>query len=534
MANFGVGSATAVVCGCVTSAFGQAPAELGPGFDQSPRERARDALAGDPAMQRVPGSLLVMFSDDVTAAERDVTAALAGSRARRHFDAIGPFEHLWVEDADRSIEAIAALPWVEFVEQDVVGRGAHIPNDEFFFLQWGLLNDGTAVASVAGADARVTQAWDTTFGDPNFVIAIVDSGIDLDHPDLDANIWINVDEVPGNGVDDDLNGFIDDVYGWDFYSNDNDPDDLHGHGTHVAGTVAAEIDNMIGVVGVAPACQVMALRWLGPDNRGFVSDALACLNYAVANGVRLSNHSWLADFYSSSMDNAFLNAQQTADHLMVCAAGNDGVNNDVSPTFPASLLHQNIISVANATSADVLASSSSYGAAAVDLAAPGSLIASTYAAGTYVYSSGTSMAAPHVSGVAALLWSMDPRMSAQDVKDRILSTARTVEAYSGVVLTGGFLNAAAAVAATEQVCAADLTGPGGTLPGSVTFGVPDGETDLDDLGFFLNRWFALDLGHADLTTTGTQPGTPRYARSDGKADLDDLGYYITLWLGACD
>jgi subtilisin family serine protease len=236
--------------------------------------------------------------------------------------------------------------------------------------------------------------------------------VDISHPDLKNNIWANSDEVAGNRIDDDKNGYIDDVNGYDFANNDAsvyDRDPISGtgdeHGTHVAGTIAAEGNNSLGVIGVNWKARIMPLKFLGPDG-GYTSDAVEALNYAVAEGAKISNNSWGGGGFSQTLLDA-INRADASGHLFVAAAGNggsDGVgdDNDATPHYPSNYNSSNIISVAATDSKDAIAGFSNYGATSVDVAAPGVGILSTLPGDTYGSCSGTSMATPHVAGVATL------------------------------------------------------------------------------------------------------------------------------------
>ena len=284
-----------------------------------------------------------------------------------------------------------------------------LPNDTYFNLEWGLHNTGQTIqgqVGIADADIDCPEAWDLSTGNASFVIADIDTGMQWTHPDLDGNVWSNPGEIAGNGIDDDGNGYIDDTRGWDFYSVDNNPDDGDGHGTHTAGTIGAEGNNGIGVVGVNWQCKIMPLRFLGPFG-GSTSDAILAVNYAAAKGVRVSNNSWGGGGFSQGLFDA-INAAKAVGHVFVAAAGNNGSNNDSSPFYPASYNLDNLISVAATDNRDNRASFSNYGAVSVDLGAPGVNVASTYTASGYAYLSGTSMATPHVTGVVALVEALNP------------------------------------------------------------------------------------------------------------------------------
>lgn len=253
------------------------------------------------------------------------------------------------------------------------------PNDPRFSELWGLNNTGQT-GGTAGADIDAPQAWDTTTGSSAVVVAVIDTGVDYLHPELSGNMWRNPGETgsgrENNGVDDDANGFVDDVYGWDFVDEDNDPIDAHSHGTHVSGTIAARGNNGVGVVGVNWQCRIMACRFLDASGSGWTSDAVEAVNYAVANGAKVLNNSWGGGGYSSALEAAIAYARQQG-VLFVAAAGNAGTDADQYPMYPAAYPDSNIVSVASTDHNDELSYFSNWGATSVDVAAPGSSILSS-------------------------------------------------------------------------------------------------------------------------------------------------------------
>ncbi|MEG4634857.1 S8 family peptidase, partial [Microcoleus sp. AR_TQ3_B6] len=316
------------------------------------------------------------------------------------------------------------------------------PNDPGYPQLWGLNNTGQS-GGTPDADIDAPEAWDIQTGNPNQVIGVIDSGVDYNHPDLVNNIWTNPGEIAGDGIDNDNNGFIDDVRGWDFAYNDNDPMDVFGHGTHVAGTIAAKGNNSVGVTGVAWNAKIMPLKFLNDSNYGYTSNAVLALNYATAKGVKLTNNSWGGGPYSQCLYDAINTAGQQG-ALFIAAAGNGSQNTDITPHYPASYNLSNIISVASTTRTDALSTvndgGSNYGLTSVDLGAPGAQIYSTTPGGNYDLNSGTSMASPHVTGAAALVWSQNPTWTAQQVKNQLLGTTDPIPALSGRTVSGGRLN----------------------------------------------------------------------------------------------
>ncbi|MEY4118894.1 MAG: hypothetical protein RLZZ116_2222 [Planctomycetota bacterium] len=410
-----------------------------------PLPLSKQVLLADPTLHYDPYSVFVKFGVDATAADRDAVAAAVGGSALHTYALVPGLVHLEITCSVKdAIDRIAALKGVEYVEPDFVVRADAVPNDPSFGLLWGMQNTGQTVNAdpgIAGADARATGAWDVLVGNPGFVVAIIDSGTLLSHPDLAANIWTNPGEIAGNGIDDDANGYIDDVSGYDFFSIDNNPSD-GGHGTHTAGTVGAVGNNGIGVAGVAWNCKIMPLRFLGPTG-GFTSDAILAIQYAVQKQVKVSNNSWGGSASSQPLFDAIA-AARSFDHLFVASAGNNAANSDSLPSYPAAYNLDNIISVAATDNNDARATFSNYGPASVDLGAPGVNVLSTYGT-SYAYLNGTSMAAPHVAGVAALVFMQNPSMSYTQVKARILGSVRPIASLTGLCVSGGVLNAAAAL-----------------------------------------------------------------------------------------
>ena len=332
----------------------------------------------------------------------------------------------------------------EYIEPDyIVKAGAvtpnsTLPNDPSFSQLWGLNNTGQS-GGTPDADIDAPEAWDIQKGNPNLVIGVIDTGVDYNHQDLVGNIWTNPNEIAGDGIDNDSNGYVDDIRGWDFAYGDNDPMDVDGHGTHVSGTIAGKGNNGIGVTGVAWNAKIMPLKFLDDTGSGYISDAIFAIDYATSKGVKLTNNSWVGGGYSQSLYDA-INAAGQQGGLFVAAAGNDGVNADVSPMYPAGYNLANIVSVASTTRTDSLSYFSNYGLTSVDLGAPGHEIYSTTPGNTYSTYSGTSMATPHVTGAAALLWSQNPTWTAQQIKTTLMNTGDSLSSLAGKTVSGKRLN----------------------------------------------------------------------------------------------
>ena len=362
----------------------------------------------------------------------------------------------------------AGSPLVSYVEPDFVIAPAAIPNDPSFGSLWGLNNSGQS-GGVIDADIDAPEAWDTTTGSRSVVIAVIDTGVDYTHRDLAANAWRNPGEIAGDGLDNDGNGFADDVFGWDFANRDANPMDDNGHGTHVAGTIGAVGDNGTGVVGVNWQVSIMALKFLSGTGSGSTSGAIGAINYATRMrrdfGVNVvaTNNSWGGGGFSASLRDA-IEAGGRAGILFVAAAGNDGTDNDGTPHYPSNYGDDAVISVAATDRSNRLASFSNFGATSVDVAAPGASITSTLPGNRYGSYSGTSMATPHVAGIVGLMAAANPAATAAEIRTAILSTTTSVAALAGRMTTGGLVNAAAAVAAILPVTPVDPGTPPVTEP----------------------------------------------------------------------
>jgi len=278
-------------------------------------------------------------------------------------------------------QTMANQPWVAHVQPNYIYKASALPNDPLFTQYWGLKNTGQTVnttTGIAGADMALEQAWNVVTNCSAVTVAVIDTGVNYNHPDLAANIWNNAGEIAGNNIDDDGNGFIDDVQGWDFVQNDNAPMDFNKHGTHVAGIIGAVGNNAVGGTGICWGVKIMPVRVLGSTGSGTTADIVAGIDYAVANGAKVINMSLGGSGGSAGdlQDIAIGNAN-TAGVLVVVAAGNSAADIDTSPVYPASYTQANIITVAATDQTDSLASFSNFGAVSVDVAAPGVNIEST-------------------------------------------------------------------------------------------------------------------------------------------------------------
>ncbi len=344
------------------------------------------------------------------------------------------------------IAALRATGLYEYVEPDRYLEPQSTPAEPTLSSGdlWGLRN----VTGLRGVDVDADAAWQLTAGTSNVVVAVIDTGIDIGHADLMANLWVNRGEIPGNQRDDDGNGYIDDIHGIDLVDSPTGTPlskDENGHGTHVAGTIAAA-SNDFGVVGLAHGVRLLGIRIFDATGRGgAVSAVIAGLDYAARQGARVVNASFGGPFYSQAAFDAY-SAAGSAGVLVVCAAGNETRNNDLAPGYPASYRLPNLLSVASVNQAGELSRFSNYGLDSVDVAAPGERIYSTYTNNSYTFLDGTSMATPHVSAVAALVLSRHSGLAVEELRQRLLQSTVPLPSLAGKVRTGGIVNAFRALA----------------------------------------------------------------------------------------
>jgi len=456
-----------------------------------------DVASGEWMVQLTPEASLLAGS--VAGAESVLNAPMFTSHVVRGLGVEGALL-IRVEqgvNVDMVTEWLGNDPHVAYYAPNgIVKTATTIPDDTYFEDYLWSLNNTSQTGGTLDADIDAPEAWDITTGDSSLVIAVIDSGVDYTHPDLADNIWVNSDEIPDNGIDDDDNGFIDDIYGWDFCTmydglTDSDPMDENFHGTHVAGTIAAVGDNAMGVTGVAWHTQIMSIRFLDTFGDGYSSDAVAAVNYVTMmrrdHGVTITaiNASWGGELNDPFLYDA-IEASGEAGILFVTAAGNGGMDhigddNDMWPQYPASYDLDNIITVAATDHNDDLAVFSNYGAITVDLGAPGVSILSTFPTEVtggmirerfstthYETISGTSMATPHVSGVVALLYSLLPDSPYQRIRDAILDSVDPLTSLDGITVTGGRLNAFGALQALGMQIVDSSPADGEVIPDPVT------------------------------------------------------------------
>lgn len=438
----------------------------------SPEVTLRSILSTAETGNYREGELLVKFRSGVVAASSLRTHRSVGAARIRRFSMINA-EHVKLPAGLSVRDAITRYmqdPSVEYAEPNYIRSirsftpSPVIPNDPLFGQQWALRNTG-AGGGTAGADIDATNAWDITTGSSAVVIAVIDTGIDYNHPDLIGNIWSNPGEANcTNGLDNDGNGFINDCRGWNFIADTNTPLDDNGHGSHVAGIMGAMGNNGIGVAGVMWHVQLMSLKILDSTGTGTIGDEVAAIDYAVMMKNRGTNIKAMnASFGGSDFSNIELSAISVANDagiLLMAAAGNGnkkgvGINDDLTPEYPANYNLPNIIAVAATDQSDNLASFSDFGPNSVHVAAPGVLILSTVVPGLpfclassvsgYDFCDGTSMSTPFVTGLAGLLAAMYPEFTPAQIRGTILRYVDVLPSLQGKILTGGRINSFKAV-----------------------------------------------------------------------------------------
>jgi len=373
---------------------------------------------------------------------------------------------------------LSGHPAVKAVQEDGIVSIMETTDDAYSKTQWAINNPGfywlynsgelTEISALQDADIDVVEAWQymkqENINRRTVTVAIIDTGVDYKHPDLAQNIWINKNEIPDDGIDNDNNGYTDDIYGWDFYNNDDSvchyrydgssginlslPEDNDDHGTHIAGIIGAVKDNKIGIAGIASNIdiKIMILKINGgPKSTGSISKAIEAIKYATMMGADICNISWGTTQYSPVLEEVI----KESDMLFVTAAGNLGTDNDAKPVYPAGFKLDNLISVTFIDANGNMTKQSNYGRTTVDFAAPGSDILSTVV-GTYQTLSGSSMAAPHVSAVASLLYSYDENLYPSAVKDILIKTLKPVTGLKDYVKYPGIPSAYKAVSGIRE------------------------------------------------------------------------------------
>jgi subtilisin family serine protease len=448
-----------------------------------------------------------------------------GATTARTFARLGNLQVLRLPKGLNVEQAVALYrfnPLIEFAEPDyrfTINQTQTFPNDPSFNQLWGLHNTGQSGGKVNG-DINAPEAWTLRTNANTVVVGVVDSGIDYNHPDLAANMWTNPAEIPNNGLDDDNNGYVDDVYGINAITNGGNPMDDNNHGTHVAGTIGAVGNNGIGVTGVAWNVKLMALKFLSADGSGSAADAIECINYSLTKGVHILNNSWGGGGFSQSLFNA-INSAKDQGVIFVAAASNEGSNNDQSVSYPSGFNLPNVVAVAATDRNDLLASYSNYGYRSVHLGAPGSSILSTTPNNNYSTFSGTSMATPQVSGALALLKAQFPSLTYDELIRRLLLATDPLPALETTTFTGGRLNLYRALTSAQRpIPHLTVSARSGNPPLTVNF------TDTS-IGPIISRQLNVGVGGSAIalngstshtyTSSGTYTATLSVSGPDGSA-----------------
>jgi subtilisin family serine protease len=398
--------------------------------------------------------VLVRFKSGVSQETIERLTAQRNDRVEDRIENVSGLEA--IDDLDNADATTVAgeysqLAEVEYAEPNFeieldATYGPVLPRDPQFNEQWALANSGQR-GGKQGADISATLAWATTVGSEDVVVAVLDSGVDYTHEDLIKNMWMRPNTMAP--YQDEELGTIDDEYGFNAIDSAADPMDENGHGTHCAGIIGAEGENDIGIAGVNWKVKIMPLKFMNAGGFGTTKDAIEAINYVIDRkkagvNVRVISASWGSTQRSRALEDVIRKAYEN-DILFVAAAGNSTVNNDRNPHFPSSYNVPNVISVAALDRNDQLATFSNYGVKSVAIAAPGVDILSTWLGDAYEEKSGTSMATPVVSGVAALVLAEHPRMSVDDLKKKLLASTDPIVALKGKIATGGRINAAKAL-----------------------------------------------------------------------------------------
>jgi thermitase len=432
-----------------------------PASSQTAPDANPDTGADESDQQTDKTEVLVRFRSGTTAERIAQIMTTLHDEVEDRIEAVDGLDVIEDEDGKDTATVVAqysALPEVEYAEanaeirldhEDAGHKHVHA-DDEMFFKQWGLFNSGQD-GGRAGADISAMRAWAVTRGSDQVVVAVLDSGVDYSHPDLANNIWTRPGNVKAYQDDDLTDGPVEDVHGFNLVEDNGDPMDDNGHGTHCAGIIGAEGGNGLGIAGVNWQVKIMPLKFMDADGSGTTKDAIEAINYVIDRkragvNVRIISASWGSTTRSRALEDVIRKAGDEG-ILFVAAAGNTSSDNDRAPHYPASYNLGNVISVAASNRRDELASFSNYGAKSVNIAAPGEAIISTWLEHDFKELKGTSMAAPFVSGVAALILSQSPKMSVEDLRARLLASVDPLPSLKGKVSSDGRINAAKAVGA---------------------------------------------------------------------------------------
>ncbi len=498
------------------------------------------------------GEIVTIFEHEVTDQElKDLTKDFNNSlEVIKHIDDYALISVKNSIDYYDVLDNLKTYPGVAEAQGNIYVETLGFSNDTYADAQWAIYNPGaylylselgsTNLRSTADIDMDVVEAWDylhkTKAAKREVVVAVIDTGVDYQHPELANRMWVNTGEIKDNGIDDDGNGYVDDYYGWDFYNNDSSvchykystkynkyvaaPDDNDDHGTHVAGIISAAANNGTGIAGIAGDADVkiMALKINGgAKGTGSLSSAIEAIKYATMMGADICNLSWGTPKFVDTLKQVM----KESNMLFVAAAGNTGDNNDAKPIYPADLELDNLISVTFVNADGQLTDQSNYGPNSVDLAAPGEDIYST-TVGNYATMSGSSMATPQVTGVAAIIYACNDHIYASNVKEVLLKSVKHLESLRGRIKTAGIPSAYQTVLAMKDL-SKDYNAPVMTFTTLYNKGdmlVPVSAVDSGTSGVRVLRWSlgtknVEDFGHGVL-------GTPV---QDNQVSISKAGIY---------
>lgn len=494
--------------------------------DIAERARANDKSSAE---SYVAGELLVKFKTGEAMRESQSIHERIGARVAKEFTDLG-WQHVILPDGMSVREAIQSYKQESSVAEaqpNFIYRLNLTPNDPMLGSLYGM----TKISAPA--------AWDMTTGSNSVVVALLDTGINYNHEDLAGNVWTNPGEIAANGIDDDANGYVDDLHGIDTVFLDSDPQDDHSHGSHCAGTIGAVGNNAKGVAGVNWNVRLMSIKThdgvAGASTSVRVITAFTYvrdmkLNHGI--NIRATSNSYGGPPESGTYDQALkdsIDAAGSADIVNVFAAGNDDLNNDLTPTYPGSYNSPSILAVAASDSNDNKASFSSYGATATDVAAPGVNILSTVLGQNYGSKSGTSMATPHAAGAVALLASMHPTLSAASLKATLINTVDVLPQWNDIVLSDGRINVAQALQ-NPTVCTFNLSQTAQNFPregGSGTFNVT-AATNCGSAAFSNQPWVVVTSNPNNGDGSVAYTVAPNNSNTARTATLNVAGQTYTI------
>ena len=434
---------------------------------------------------------------------------------------------------EQAVQRLKARPDVEYAEPNWLLEAEAAPNDSLFPQQWALRNTGQT-GGTPGADIGAIAAWDLTTGSREVRVGVIDSGMDLSHPELAPNLFTNAGEIPGNLIDDDLNGYVDDVHGWNFVEGNGDPSDDYGHGTMAAGIIGAVGNDGRGVAGVCWQVSLIPIRIINAQGVGTLTAAIRAVDYATRMGVRLTNNSWGRVPPSPALSDV-IRAAGDRGILFVCAAGNGGLDNDATPHYPSSFEHDNMVAVAATDALDELPRFSNYGATSVDLAAPGEAILSTFPGGGWYTLTGTSFSTPYVAGALALAFAREPNLSGPTARTLLLQTVKPLPSLAGRMVSGGRLDLARFIAAIDLIpplavhdlAATDVSGSRLTLTWTA---VSDDDGTSPVSGYDVRRSLdPIDETNFDRTTPVPFGGSPAAPGQPERLEVTGLSFDATQY-----